>query len=158
MSLLIRLLLTCFAFVAFCGTSGCAVEVENPGKPTSDKKDSMVPASDRGISSSPNSSPEVFAPCSYTLGRKAAGSSGLEGAIVRIEDSPASSQAEMFVYVGEQSGYINVKDVAFAPSGVPAGSYAFVVTRPAVASCSVTILVSPSDIAEKIEISVRLDD
>jgi len=166
---LIRLVLTCFGFIAFCGASGCAVEVENPGKPTSDKKNSVspnngepdsahAPTSDGAIIPSPNSSPEVFAPCSYTIERNGVGSSGLDGAIVRIAETVASSQADMFVYIDEQSRYINARDVAFAPTGVPAGNYSFVVTRPERENCSVVIQINSSDIEDKIELSVRLND
>lgn len=169
MSQLIRLVLTCSGFVAFCSASGCAVEVENPGKPSSEKIEAIgpkkgddvpgdAPVSDRAISPLPNSSPEVFAPCSSTLERKGAGSSGLDGAIVRITETGASSQTAMFVYVLEQSRYINVRDVAFASTGVPAGNYSFVVTRPERESCSVVIQINSSDIEDKIELSVQLND
>ncbi len=165
MNQLTVLLFTILGYAALCGASGCAIEVENPGKPNAsivpkrDEPDSAnVPASDKAISPSPNSSPEVFAPCSYTIERNGVGSSGLNGATVRIIETAASSQTDMFVYIAEQSRYVNVRDVAFTPTALPAGNYSFVVTRPERENCSIVIQINTSDIEDKIELSVRLND
>jgi hypothetical protein len=162
----IVVLFTYLGLASLFFSGGCAIEVENPGKPDkgeSSEKANHIPSPDvatsrDGAGSSPQAGPDTFGPCRYTVERKAAGSSGLDGAIVRISQVGAASQAEMFVYVDNQLGYVNVNDVAFSSSGLDPGNYTFVVSRPEVESCSVSIEVKSSDISNKLEIAVQLDD
>lgn len=168
MNQLTVLLFTILGYAALCGASGCAIEVENPGMPTSNKRGSIGGTGDSADSPQntsapsdgnvPKGAPDSVSACSSEVERKSTGSSGLDGAIVRIAESAASSQAEVFVYIAEQSRYVNVRDVAFTPTGVPAGNYSFVVTRPERENCSIVIQINTSDIEDKIELSVLLND
>lgn len=144
---------------------GCAVVVENPGKPTGGEpeKTNARPTSgsvetSEDAADSPSGKSDPYPNCSASVQRSEVGRSGVSGAILRLSSADDASGAQMFVFVNEQVGQANVRDVVFTGRNIPAGRYQLIISRPSAGMCSMEAEVLDSDITYQIIIEVSLNN
>ncbi|MEY3901731.1 MAG: hypothetical protein RL189_1037 [Pseudomonadota bacterium] len=157
-------------FGALLLASGCAFEVENPGKPDdgSSKKSpgnrssTELPDNSQGTSApavndKPSNIPEPTEPCTDTINYGNANSSGQNGAVIKLAPHPSGLSHKLVIRNTAEDVFTDATAIVYAAGGeFQPALYRFEYRAADGKNCLVTLTVTESDATQKVQITVSV--
>ncbi|MEN9810831.1 MAG: hypothetical protein RLZZ488_2398 [Pseudomonadota bacterium] len=149
-------------------TSGCAFEVENPGKPDdgstkkspANQKSTESPDNSQGssaptLSEKPSNTAEPAEACSDTVTYGAPNSSGQNGAVIKLAPHPSGLSHKLLIRNTAEDIFTDATAVIYAAGGeFQPALYRFEYRAADGRSCLLTLTVTEPDTSQKLEITV----